>query len=180
MNGRVFDRFSEIWNEEGDPLGVKFDQLKSSWWEGSMENPLLSPPDRPHIKHVIMAYGVDVPTEVGYVYQKTERKTENGSTSPSSTAKSHAGPAGGAGDAPPVAYDGSRRLFNVPCNLVQARQVGALEVIGGAVSGVVVVVGVAAPPPWIHRMPIGAPDLRRRNPFWSRWDCTSASIQRLK
>ena len=25
---------------------------------------------RPHIKHIIMAYGVDVPTEVGYEYHK--------------------------------------------------------------------------------------------------------------
>ena len=28
---------------------------------------------RPHIKHVIMAYGVDLPTEVGYVYKKTHK-----------------------------------------------------------------------------------------------------------
>ena len=31
---------------------------------------------RPHIKHVIMAYGVDLPTEVGYVYKKLEREDE--------------------------------------------------------------------------------------------------------
>ena len=31
---------------------------------------------RPHIKHVIMAYGVDLPTEVAYVYKKVEREEE--------------------------------------------------------------------------------------------------------
>jgi len=31
---------------------------------------------RPHIKHVIMAYGVDLPTEVGYAYKKVEREEE--------------------------------------------------------------------------------------------------------
>jgi Lecithin:cholesterol acyltransferase len=36
---------------------------------------------RPHIKHVIMAYGVDLPTEVGYVYKKTQRHGEE-STEP--------------------------------------------------------------------------------------------------
>jgi len=34
---------------------------------------LESTPERPHIKHVIMAYGVDVSTESGYIYRKTER-----------------------------------------------------------------------------------------------------------
>jgi hypothetical protein len=36
---------------------------------------------RPHIKHVIMAYGVDLPTEAGYVYKKTFREGEE-STEP--------------------------------------------------------------------------------------------------
>ena len=37
-------------------------------------------PDRPHIKHVIMAYGVDVGTEVGYVYRKSEQLDTDNST----------------------------------------------------------------------------------------------------
>eukprot|EP01083_Nonionella_stella_P227479 807060_1 len=31
-------------------------------------------PDRPHIKHVIMAYGTDIRTEVGYVYRKSTKE----------------------------------------------------------------------------------------------------------
>lgn len=37
---------------------------------------------RPHIKHVIMAYGIDLPTEVGYVYKKTSRQDENDDSKP--------------------------------------------------------------------------------------------------
>jgi hypothetical protein len=76
MSGALFDRFKHIWREKNDPLGVKLDQLRESWWEKGVPNILESPPDRPHIKHVIMAYGVNVPTEVGYLYRKTE-KLEN-------------------------------------------------------------------------------------------------------
>lgn len=54
-------------------MSVKLDQLRSSWWETSIPNPLVSTPDRPHIKHVIMAYGVDVPTEAGFGYKKIQR-----------------------------------------------------------------------------------------------------------
>lgn len=36
---------------------------------------------RPHIKHVIMAYGVDLPTEAGYVYKKTFRAGEESTES---------------------------------------------------------------------------------------------------
>ncbi len=54
-------------------MSVKLEQLRSSWWETSIPNPLVSTPDRPHIKHVIMAYGVDVPTEAGFGYKKIQR-----------------------------------------------------------------------------------------------------------
>ena len=37
-------------------------------------------PDRPHIKHVIMAYGTDVSTEVGYVYRKSEKLDSDNTT----------------------------------------------------------------------------------------------------
>ncbi|KAL3826567.1 hypothetical protein ACHAXA_003631 [Cyclostephanos tholiformis] len=73
MSGALLDRFKSIWREKDDPLGVKLDQLRDSWWDRIVPNILQSPPDRPHIKHVIMAYGVNVPTEVGYVYRKTEK-----------------------------------------------------------------------------------------------------------
>jgi hypothetical protein len=77
MSGTLFDQFKSIWREKGDPLGVKLDQLRESWWHGnthkSVPNMLETPPDRPHIKHVIMAYGVDLVTEVGYIYKKTEQ-----------------------------------------------------------------------------------------------------------
>lgn len=50
MNGQIFDQFSRIWREEGDPLGVKLDQLQKSWWHDLVPNMLDAPPDRPHIK----------------------------------------------------------------------------------------------------------------------------------
>jgi hypothetical protein len=57
MNGNIFDRFSKIWREENDPLGVKLEQFRDSWLKSNVPNMLESTPDRPHIKHVIMAYG---------------------------------------------------------------------------------------------------------------------------
>lgn len=52
MNGEVFNQFSNIWKEENEPLRVKYDQLRQSWWDGPVPNPLMSTPERPHIKHV--------------------------------------------------------------------------------------------------------------------------------
>jgi hypothetical protein len=72
MNGHIFDEFSHIWREKNDPLGAKLDQLRHAWWNTNVPNMLESTPERPHIKHVILAYGVDVATEVGYVYRKAE------------------------------------------------------------------------------------------------------------
>ena len=57
MTGSIFKEFSQIWNEEKNPLGVKFDQMRQSWWNTNVPNLLEITPDRPHIKHVIMAYG---------------------------------------------------------------------------------------------------------------------------
>lgn len=80
MDGSILKAFSNTWREENDPLGEKFDQLKESWWESKVPNMLESTPERPHIKHVIMAYGVDVSTETGYIYRKTENRAGNSST----------------------------------------------------------------------------------------------------
>ena len=77
QNGHIFDVFSEVWNEEGDPMLVKKEQLKQSWWDSAFPNIMASTWDRPHIKNVIMAYGVDSPTEAGYVYRKEERINDN-------------------------------------------------------------------------------------------------------
>ncbi len=73
QNGKLFVELSKIFNETGQPLKVKRDQLDNSWWQNPLPNILDSTWDRPHIKHVIMAYGVDHDTEVGYVYRKRER-----------------------------------------------------------------------------------------------------------
>lgn len=54
MSGHIFEQFSSIWHEKGDPLGVKLDQLRQSWWHGNVPNMLETTPERPHIKHVIM------------------------------------------------------------------------------------------------------------------------------
>jgi len=73
QNGELLSKFSEIWKEAGEPLKVKKKQLENSWWFNPLPNILNSTWDRPHIKHVIMAYGVDYETEVGYVYRKIDR-----------------------------------------------------------------------------------------------------------
>lgn len=74
-NGFILNQFARIWNEENEPLLIKRDQLLKSYWYSEtapVGNFLNTTWDRPHIKHVVMSYGVDVPTEVGYVYGKTE------------------------------------------------------------------------------------------------------------
>lgn len=50
----------------------KKDQLRESWWDTPFGHILNTTWDRPHIKHVVMAYGTDRPTEVGYFYKKKE------------------------------------------------------------------------------------------------------------
>lgn len=52
MDGKLFDQFSTIWKEPNDPLKIKYDQLRQSWWNNPVPNPLMSTPERPHIKHV--------------------------------------------------------------------------------------------------------------------------------
>lgn len=71
-NGDLFLQFSQIWNERDDPLGNKRKQLIKSWWSSPFPNLLNTTWDRPHIKHIIMAYGVNVPTELAYVYKKID------------------------------------------------------------------------------------------------------------
>lgn len=59
MDGSVFNRFAEIWKEPNDPLKVKYDQLNQSWWNGAVPNPLMTTPERPHIKHVSDGLGLN-------------------------------------------------------------------------------------------------------------------------
>jgi len=72
QSGEIFNNFNSIWKEKNEPLKIKLEQLQKSWWEHAFPNLLNSTWDRPHIKHVIMSYGVDHPTEVGYVYKKSD------------------------------------------------------------------------------------------------------------
>ena len=104
MDGEIFDQFSDIWREKNIPLRVKYDQLRQSWWNSQVPNMLNQTPERPHIKHVrysylvtlfwlktshkslfyykvVMAYGCDVPTEVAYIYKKTDLLKPVNSTS---------------------------------------------------------------------------------------------------
>jgi len=74
QTGDIFSEFSKVFKEKGDPLKIKKEQLESSWWNHPFPNVLDSTWDRPHIKHVILAYGVDYPTEVGYIFRKLNRK----------------------------------------------------------------------------------------------------------
>jgi len=72
QSGEILSTFSKIWREKNDPLIIKLEQLEASWWNKPFPNLLNSTWDRPHIKHVIMAYGVDIPTEIGYTYKKVD------------------------------------------------------------------------------------------------------------
>jgi len=80
QTGNIFSEFSKLWKEKGDPLKIKQEQLVSSWWHSPFPNLLDSTWDRPHIKHIILAYGVDNPTEVGYVYRKSHSKDPTSDT----------------------------------------------------------------------------------------------------
>ena len=77
QNGLVFRYFSQLWKEDGDPLYVKYEQLRDSFWSGHVPNLLTETWERPPIKHVLMAYGTDHPTEVGYTYLKRQDSREN-------------------------------------------------------------------------------------------------------
>ena len=46
QRGDLFTRFSEIWNEEGEPLKRKRAQLENSWWNNPLPNILNSTWDR--------------------------------------------------------------------------------------------------------------------------------------
>jgi hypothetical protein len=70
QTGDLFAHFSRVWNEKGKQLIVKKEQLAESWWHTHVPNILNKTWDRPHIKNIIMAYGVDLPTEAGYAYRK--------------------------------------------------------------------------------------------------------------
>eukprot|EP00537_Pseudo-nitzschia_pungens_P017584 CAMPEP_0172411686 /NCGR_PEP_ID=MMETSP1061-20121228/77517_1 /TAXON_ID=37318 /ORGANISM="Pseudo-nitzschia pungens, Strain cf. pungens" /LENGTH=1010 /DNA_ID=CAMNT_0013147899 /DNA_START=211 /DNA_END=3242 /DNA_ORIENTATION=+ len=70
QDARIFEIFNDLWLEDGKPLIVKKGQLEDSLLQSNIRSILNHTWDRPLIKHVIMAYGVDVPTEVGYVYTK--------------------------------------------------------------------------------------------------------------
>jgi hypothetical protein len=78
QTGNIFTSFNSMFNEEGEPLKVKQEQLKESFWDGKVKHFLNRTWERPIIKHVIISYGVDVPTEVAYEYKKSEsiNKTE--------------------------------------------------------------------------------------------------------
>ena len=68
--GHVFDIFNGVWKEENQPLITKREQMEEAFWRTKVPNILNHTWERPLIKHVIMAYGVDIPTEVGYSYKK--------------------------------------------------------------------------------------------------------------
>lgn len=71
--GDLFTKLSAIWKEKGNPLLIKREQLRNSFWETGLPNVLNMTWHRPPIKHVIMAYGVDIPTEIAYTYRRTKR-----------------------------------------------------------------------------------------------------------
>jgi hypothetical protein len=76
QTGELFLNISEVWIEAENPMVVKREQLRESFWSGKVLNILNRTWERPLIKHVIMAYGVDIPTEVGYMYRKTSKVSD--------------------------------------------------------------------------------------------------------
>lgn len=94
QDGSLFTKIADVWKEEKEPLIIKREQLEQSFWNSPFPNMLNFTWDRPHIKHVIMAYGVDVPTEVGYLYRKEEEiiseDTDEDTDEPTSTASTTA------------------------------------------------------------------------------------------
>jgi len=70
QDGGIFQTFTDLWKEDGKPLIVKKEQLEDSYVNSKVLNILNQTWDRPLIKHVIMAYGLDISTEVGYIYSK--------------------------------------------------------------------------------------------------------------
>ena len=70
QDASIFQIFNDLWKEEGSPLIIKKEQLEDSYVNSKVVNILDHPWDRPLIKHVVMAYGLDIPTEVGYYYSK--------------------------------------------------------------------------------------------------------------
>ena len=65
-NGEIFRWVASMW---GEPLMMeKHSQLFSLYHNDPLQ-PLQNLPRRPPIRHVMMVYGVDLPTEVGYVYR---------------------------------------------------------------------------------------------------------------
>ena len=82
MSGDIFRALNVLFNETDDPLETKRHQLRESFWDTKVPNILNSTWDRPLIKHVIQAYGVDIPTEISYQYRKSERTDEKSDTKP--------------------------------------------------------------------------------------------------
>lgn len=68
-NGDIFRILGSIYKD--DELSAKFDSLHDLYTKDPI-NPLRNPFKRPPIKHVVMVYGVDVRTEVGYSYRMQE------------------------------------------------------------------------------------------------------------
>jgi len=73
-SGTIVQSFAEITHD--DDLRVKYEQIMYSQHdpEAKWSNLLDAPWERPRIKNVVVAYGVDVPTEIGYVYAPRKGK----------------------------------------------------------------------------------------------------------
>lgn len=81
QNGDLFRAFSKIWKEEKEQMDIKREQMEDSFWHPKVPNMLNMTWDRPYIKHVIMAYGVDIPTETGYEYRKRRKAIQENKNS---------------------------------------------------------------------------------------------------
>ncbi|GMH97100.1 hypothetical protein TrVE_jg9063 [Triparma verrucosa] len=69
-SGEAFAAFADIFPEPEDPLTQKKKQLETSFYADSRFNIFDGIFERPQIRHVILAYGTNLPTEIGYTYTK--------------------------------------------------------------------------------------------------------------
>ncbi|GMH51804.1 hypothetical protein TL16_g01089 [Triparma laevis f. inornata] len=69
-SGEAFKTFGDLFPETADPLLQKEKQLRSSFYQDWRFNIFDEIFERPEIRHVILAYGTNLPTEIGYTYAR--------------------------------------------------------------------------------------------------------------
>jgi hypothetical protein len=69
-SGEFFKAFASVFPEPNDPFLKKYEQLQTSFYTDSRFNIFDEIYERPPIRHVILAYGTNIATEIGYTYTR--------------------------------------------------------------------------------------------------------------